>query len=269
MKRAILSTCPDARQSSFLERVYGSWERFAARHGLDIVVIRRPVIPEHAYWDRWLSWEQPELAGYDQVLWLDNDVWITPHARNPFEFWDGEKVLGNAECKQLGWDRERIQAYYPGFMIDLGPGEEDFKVFNTGTALFARHHGPIFRRIYDLWESQWFPRLSASEDPHFQSKFVREADGPFISWQLQKAGMIAEWPEEFNRIFWVWYVNHKKLPMKYMQMECKAGQVLRGKLPEPLWRAAFAHAREVLRESARDCSFLHIAASKSPLWLVE
>src|SRR5262245_9959846 len=130
MKRAILSTCPDARQAANLNVVFPSWQRFAARHGLEIIVIRRPIREDHAYWDRWLCFEQPELEGYDQILWLDNDVWIRDGAQNPFEIWDGDKVLGIREEKQLGWDRQYIINYYPKFMIDLAPEEQDFAVYN-------------------------------------------------------------------------------------------------------------------------------------------
>lgn len=269
MKRAILSTCPDARQTLNLKQVYPSWERFAAKYDLEIIVIRRPIIPEHAYWDRWLCFEQPELDGFDEILWLDNDVYITDNARNPFDFWKGEGVAGVSESAQAGWSRQFVRDYYPGFMIELGPDEQDFEVYNLGVALFNRRHGELFRRAYDLWERHYFPRLAASTDPRFNIFFVREADGPFMSWQVQRHHSVEDLPQGFNFLFWTWYDQGRRLPRKLFLLQTKAAQLTKDKLPAPLWKLLFAHARSVFRQAAGQCDFLHMAASKSPLWLAD
>ena len=269
MKRAIFSVCPDPRQESLLAQVLPSWERFAKRHGLDIIIVRRSITGAHPYWDRWMCFDHEEAEGYDQLLLLDNDVWISDNARNPFDFWSAKFVGAALESRQSGWDPEFIRQYYPGFLIELSPEERDFGVFNFGITLVDRSLKPWFEEHFQIWKTEMSKRFAASTNPDYQSFFIKEADGPFMSWQLQRTKRIEEIPDGFNRLIWNSYAKYEKWPRPLLLIEAKASQITKKFLPRPLWRLLFIHGRHLIRRCVNRGDFLHFAGSKSPMWLLE
>lgn len=90
--KAIVTTClGKGYLSLFRKYTLSSWKEYAAKHNVDIVYFdtildKRSLMPK-----RRLSWEKiqamahPELRRYKECLWLDTDVWITPHAPSIFE----------------------------------------------------------------------------------------------------------------------------------------------------------------------------------------
>lgn len=70
-----------------------NWEAYCARHGADLVVFDRLLdtsaraLARSNPWQKLLILSQPELQSYEQVVWLDADVLIHPHAP-----WAGEDV---------------------------------------------------------------------------------------------------------------------------------------------------------------------------------
>lgn len=268
MKRAIFSVCPDQRQQSILDQVYPTWAKFAERHGLDIIVVKRSITGAHPYWDRWMCFDHKEADGYDQLLLLDNDIWISDGAKNPFEYWTGNRVGAALESRQAGWDADFIKNYYPGFLVELGPGELDFDVFNFGVTLVDRKLKPWFLEHFQFWSTEMKSRFERSDNPAHQSFFVKEADGPFMSWHLQHHDHIEEIPDRFNRLIPHWYAQNVKFPEKLYLVEAKLAQLTRGKIPTPLWKLISAHPRGIVNRCADSCDFLHMAGSKCPLWLL-
>ena len=76
----------EAFQKNFQRFFRASWDRYAARHGYDIVTIDQPIDPTPRYADRTPHWqkclilEHPEVRRYDRVAWVDADILINHHS---------------------------------------------------------------------------------------------------------------------------------------------------------------------------------------------
>jgi lipopolysaccharide biosynthesis glycosyltransferase len=63
-----------------------NWQQYADTHGYDIIVFDKPLDnsikaqSRSPAWQKCLILSQPELQKYDQVVWLDSDILINPHA---------------------------------------------------------------------------------------------------------------------------------------------------------------------------------------------
>lgn len=249
-------------------QVRGSWEQYAAAHGLDIIVVEYSFTKgKHPYWDRWFCFEHPETQGYDQLLLMDNDVWIRPGAGNPFDTWSGEFISSAQESRQGNWNFP-FRPYYESYEVVVPPEIGHLEVHNFGVTLMGRQHQPLARELFEHWTCTTHERAKNSSDPKRRSFFVRETDGPFMSYQLQARNLVEVLPAKYNYLFWAWYVKGHRLPEKLFLLQTKLAQMSCGKLPAPLWKLLFKHPRSLVRQYIQDGDFLHFAASKSPLFLV-
>jgi hypothetical protein len=269
--RAILSIAPDRRQAQILGRVMPSWERYARRYGLKIVVAHRsPSKGQHPYWDRWLSIQndEPEVEDFDELLMLDNDIYISENAPNIFDVWDPAKINVVEESAQGPWNPKAIPDYYRSFCVEPDARlPVPTKVFNMGVCVINRQQNSLFKSLYEKWRDEIWPRFSPAQRKQRDALFHIEADGPFLSYELQAASKISALPKEFNFFIIPWLRVHRIWQLPFL-LQSKAAQKLRGKMPAIIVDLISLQARRTFSRVTSECYFLHVAASKSPLWLV-
>jgi hypothetical protein len=226
MKRAIVTINLGARHQMLWNRICRpNWERYAQKFGLDIINFEQPLdMSERAAkrspsWQKCLILSQPDVQQYDQVLWLDSDILINlKKAPDAFAFVPDDKIGGIEdwvepsveEYKQAMQTSQRIQ---PGILNELTVKEyyANFglpttfdKVMQGGVFVASpAHHRALMEKVYYEYEdkgaSYW----------HYEMR-------P-LSYEIQKARLIAWMPGEFN---YLWGV--RKL-IKYPHLVAKTG----------------------------------------------
>ncbi len=271
MHRAILAIAPDAKQERILSQVMPSWKRYAQRHQLEIVIVRRSITKgNHPYWDRWLTIQedQPEVARFDQLLLLDDDVYISDGAPNVFDCSGKTGITAVEESAQQEWQPSQISAYYGRFHVEPDARlPHPRKVFNFGVCLVTREERSVFKTLYDKWRSEIQSRFTHAELRQKGIFYRLETDGPFLSYELQALGKISPLPAEFNFMLpsWLRKVGVRRLPFL---LQAKVAQQARAVLPRSIVWTLTSSARSTVQRAAAQCHFLHFAASKSPLWLL-
>lgn len=82
MKTALATICTGYHKNLWERCAADSWRRYAAAQGYEIVLFERPLDPRPEAAERKVSWqkmlllEQPELQGFDRVVWIDADIYI-------------------------------------------------------------------------------------------------------------------------------------------------------------------------------------------------
>lgn len=271
MKRAILAIAPDAKQRRILDQVLPSWKSYSARHNLPIVIIEKSITGgKHPYWDRWLtvSRGEPEVRGYDQLLLLDNDVFITKQAPDIFAHAGSGEIAAAAESVQQKWKPNFIPRYYRSFHVEMDPRcPQPDTVVNFGVTVVSKEMGPVINDLYQKWQETVRPRFTAEELAKKGIFYRLEADGPFMSYELQARSLVTLLANEFNYFFPIWLRDNHHARWPFL-VQAKLMQKLGHTLAAPLIRSLSAPARRAVREAAKESYFLHFAASKSPLWLV-
>ena len=84
MKIAICTLVVGERFEKLFEKFcLRSWEHYCRSHNYELFVFRKPfaVLAGKSFaWQKLLLLEQPELAGFDKIIWLDADIIITRNA---------------------------------------------------------------------------------------------------------------------------------------------------------------------------------------------
>jgi hypothetical protein len=148
-----------------------SWEDYANRHGYDIVRITEPPDPDddrQPHWQKLLVLENPDVAEYDHVVWLDHDIFITPHApcivdamktdRVGAVTWQGSYHADPAYLDHafrpswrrsgLKWIKEEIHSF-EDILTRLGyPPCNDW--MNTGVMVLRPDHSHLLNKIYEI-----------------------------------------------------------------------------------------------------------------------
>ena len=264
MKIALATICPDARQRANLRIVRPTWEAYARRHSLPIVVVENPPHREHFYWGKYFPLALPELAGFDAVLVLDNDILINANSPPITDGWDPEKIAIADEREQFAWVDDFVARYYSDY-DDLRPDAlKHPRVLNTGVLLYTRAHVPLFAEVHARWVD-WRNRAAAAEREAQAFRFA--ADQPHVSLALQAADRAQVLPPAFNRLWWSWYRQHGRLPWRAFQAYAKSSSILERIAPRALANSVARPGARALERALSECHFLHIAGSKSPIWL--
>lgn len=264
MKIAIATIAPDARQRALLKIAWPTWERYARRLDLPIVVIERSRHPEHPYWGKYFSLTEPELAGFDAVLALDNDILINPESPSILEIWGGDRVAIADERAQFDWNDEYTARYYAGYELSIPPPPARLGILNTGVILYTRAHLALFASAHARW-IEW--REQAGEAKRQANAFAYANDQPHISLALQAAEQVQELPPKFNRLWWSWYRERGRVHWRVFQAYAKASSILEEFAPASLADFFARPGAHALQAAVNDCHFLHVAGSKSPIWL--
>ena len=85
MKRALVTLAVGERYLQMFDRYCrGTWHAYAERHHMDLVVLPRALDDSPRAQSRSVSWQKclvlsaPEIAPYEQVVWVDADILINP-----------------------------------------------------------------------------------------------------------------------------------------------------------------------------------------------
>src|SRR5262245_7193940 len=148
-----------------------SWQSYAARHGLDLIVVTQPFeqSSRSPAWQKCLVLNQEFAANYRQVVLLDADIAINPGSPNIVEQVSEEYVGGVISGSQIHDDLKPILLsrltkksvpYERGsrqWQVDQGRSYEGYGltpqavgIIQTGVLVASpKNHGSIFRSIYD------------------------------------------------------------------------------------------------------------------------
>lgn len=153
MNKAIVTlVVGDRCQQPWLQYLRPGWERWAERHGYDLIVFDQPL--DHSRraasrspaWQKLLAMASPLLKPYDWALWLDADVFIAPDAPDPFIHADPSSVcmardVGSPLSHEPLWFRRQWSTVLRQSLLHADP-----------------HYSSILEQIdcelfsyYDLW----------------------------------------------------------------------------------------------------------------------
>jgi hypothetical protein len=82
MKTALATLAIGDHAINWQRHLEASWRAYAGKHGYDLVVFDEPFDASPAAAERKLAWqkmlllEQPALAAYDRVVWVDCDIFV-------------------------------------------------------------------------------------------------------------------------------------------------------------------------------------------------
>lgn len=267
MDKAIVGVCCDARQRRILEVTFPSWREYGKRHGLPVIVLERSHAGEDFYWNKHLLYRVPELRAAQRLLFLDNDVFVNPNAGALLEEWDSPLIGATAESAQAGWSPEFIARYYAEYAVDQSSPVPDLQIINTGVLVIPREQAEFLECVYQRWRE----RKNAREKSAAKSKdpFVHAADQPHVSYALQAEHRSKDFGPYSNTLWWHWYRQHISSRQMPFLLRSKAAALTSGRIPRKLWRALFRRERATFARGLASADFLHVAGSKSSLFLGE
>lgn len=264
MKIALATICPNARQRANLKVVRPTWEVYAKRHNLPILVVENPPHREHFYWGKYFPLTLAEFSGFDAVLVLDNDILINADSPPITDGWDPDKIAIADEREQFAWVEDFVAQYYAAYPDLRSEALKHARVLNTGVLLYTRAHVPIFQEVHAQW-LEWRKRASAADRESHAFKYA--ADQPHISLALQTSNRAQVLPPAFNRLWWSWYRQRGRFPWRAFQAYAKASSIAEKIAPRALAGLVARPGAQALERAVSECHFLHIAGSKSPIWL--
>ena len=114
MKTALATLCIGDHAINWERHLEASWRSYVRKHGYDLVRFDRPFdeSPEAAgrklAWQKMLLLEQPALAAYDRVVWVDCDIFINHLTAPPIDAGlDPDKI---AICEETPYPSDPILA---------------------------------------------------------------------------------------------------------------------------------------------------------------
>jgi hypothetical protein len=267
MDKAIVGVCCDTRQRRILDVTFPSWREYGKAHGLPVVVLERSHAGEDFYWNKHLLYRVPELRSAKRLLFLDNDVFVNPNAGPLLEEWDSPLIGATTESTQAGWDAEFIRRYYLEYGVDQSRPVAELQIINTGVLVIPQEQAEFLERIYRDWRL----RKNNPQEPVAKSRdpFADAADQPHVSYALQAQQCYRDFGARYNTLWWHWYRHHISPRQMPFLVRSKAAALTIDHMPRNLWRALFRRERAVFSRGLEAADFLHVAGSKSSLFLGE
>jgi hypothetical protein len=265
MNCAIVGVCFDPRQSQILEITLPSWRRYGKRHGLPVIIIERDHADGDFYWNKHLLYRIPELKPFARLLFLDNDVFVNSNARPLLTEWDSPLIGATFESTQFPRTREFISSYYDEYFVDRHADDSSFEIVNTGVLVIPKDQGEFLESVYRNWKlhvARLPKQLSRPTAP-----FTFSADQPHVSYELQAQSRYRHIDERFNTLWWQWYRRSVNSRHRSFLLRSKAAALSRNLLPRAIWNVAFEREREIFHQALCACDFLHVAGSKSAVFL--
>jgi len=182
-----------------------SWQRYAARHGYEIIAIERPLDESefakrrNVTWQKLLVLDHSEVRRFERVLWLDSDIVINDlTAPCPVDQTPPELVGAVADQALLShpalagpfsrinhWPGTSEELARAGYQINgLAPAGDFY--LNSGTLVLSRDHRTLLQEVYAasedggrLYDEQFFlsaillrRRLFHPLDPRFNQLWL-------------------------------------------------------------------------------------------------
>jgi hypothetical protein len=194
-----------------------NWTAYAERHGFELVVLERALDTSFRAATRQISWqkclvlEQPELEGFDRVVWIDADIVINA-ARAPSivsgvprekvagvvsagyvhddmraVFLERERgIVGDPDGDRERWEADQRQWYYG---LDAGTSD----ILQGGVFVVSpEHHREL---LLDVYEGDFPPKLY----PYEQAP---------LSFAVYSEGLFHRLNTRFNLVFYERMVVH-------------------------------------------------------------
>ena len=190
-----------------------NWKKYANFCGCDLVVLTEPIDSSSRATNRSPSWQKclipglKALSGYQQVAWVDADVFFNPLTRaNLFEDVPEQKVgaVSSFEDPTVEDSAEifrrmaaflRAHGQQPASTPEevyraYGSGVEALsQIFNAGVMVFSpRYHAQVFQHVYDNYEE--------SGNPNYYENVP-------LSYELVSRGLVHWMNPKFNHL-WAW-----------------------------------------------------------------
>ena len=267
MDQAIVGVCCDPRQRRILDVTYPSWSQYGKRHGLPVIVLENSHAGADHYWNKHLLYRVPELRTAKRLLFLDNDVFVNPAAGPLLQEWDSDLIGATAESAQAGWSQEFIRRYYDEYAVEQPQPVSNLAIINTGVLVIPQAQADFLEGVYQRWQGRkkyLTTSVATAKDP-----FAAAADQPHVSYALQLKKRYRDFGPRCNTLWWHWYrqnISPRQMPFL---LRSKAAALLFDRLPRPLWRSLFRRERAIFARGLADADFLHVAGSKSSLYLGE
>lgn len=258
MKTAIATIATGDHGRNWKRHLEPSWRAYAARHGYDLVLFEKlfddsPAARERKVsWQKWLLAEQPALAAYDRIVWVDADIFInhldapaitagvaedkigiceeTPYPSDPLF------AMGRARAEQI-MNASLADTYGDAKGGDLyaiaGFTDVEGPLLNTGVFVMGRReHGAFLRAMYDKYLQ------TGRNEPAWEMV-------P-LSYELVTRGLYQRLDPRFNVIY-----------IKALM------SIFRVPAPDPLVNGQIAFIAGMIANSY----FLHFAGRHTDVWL--
>jgi hypothetical protein len=262
--RAIVGVCLDTRQRRILQVTLPTWRRYAERCDLPLIILERDLADGDFYWNKHRLFRAPELKRFRGLLFLDNDVFISPHARPLLNDWESPLLGATFESTQSGMSANAIARYYDDYFVERVAADTHFQIINTGVLVIPREQAEFLEETYSRWKKRG---PTSRPDARLKDRFTLVADQPHVSYALQAQKRFQDIGEKFNTLWWKWY--DRRFPKSYRSflVRSKTAALTSSLLPRPIWRALFRNERALFSAARADCDFLHVAGSKSAAFL--
>jgi hypothetical protein len=190
-----------------------SWERYAAQHGFDLHIFNQPLDNSARARGRSVSWQkclvlqQPQLAGYSQVVWIDSDVIINTVQAPDIVLSVPESQIGAVDAYSLFNPKLFNQAYThyeylwaknpnglicptgSSFYQAYGINTQLNDVIHAGVMVFnPNKHADLLARVYHHYEDKGTPQFNYEMRP--------------LSYEVVKAGLHHWIDYRFNLIYY-------------------------------------------------------------------
>ena len=164
-----------------------SHERFSKKINIPLVVIQRYIDASaeglrHPAWQKLLIFEAIETKDYDILCWIDADIYITPHAKNPFDYSkDDHWVMVKNDLRGMEYylegDLKKLQfcpeVNRPGYL------------YNTGFFIVSRkQHSVILKQVYENYNLQYFNFSNSFEQAPLSYHLFNKQPGKELGFQF-------------------------------------------------------------------------------------
>ncbi len=184
----IVSTVMGEKYTKAYEEVFkDSQTSFAKKIQTEFLYITKDIEfstkHKHPSWQKMLMFKDPRIAQYSHILFIDADVYVTRHAKNPFE------VVGD-----VPWSMADNNPYKVKYLTDNDlklydhcPPENRPKIMlNAGVFIVTKESQPVLEKVFYDYEEQ----------PCYDN-------GP-VSYHLLNGPKGKLLPSEFNQIVWAY-----------------------------------------------------------------
>lgn len=165
------------------------FEDYAKKINAELVVIDDYIrkSDKRAPWQKLLIFDHPKISKYDRAMFMDADIYITKHARNPFDALQG-KPWGVVDNNPYGLEflRKTEPQLYNHCPIENRPE----KMINSGMFIVSKNYKPMLDTIYDK-----YPEQPCCDNGPLSYHLLNDDKGILL-------------PEEFNTIFYCYRFAH-------------------------------------------------------------
>jgi hypothetical protein len=200
-----------------------NWQRYADRHGYDLICIEQPLDSSERALSRSPSWQKLLVAGqpfaedYERIVWVDADVLFGREAR-PIAGQGPPQLVGAVDevAMQRPEVRRLLHPNPPSEYLEIGLSQTFDQMVQGGVLVISpEHHREVLKRVYDEYEDG--PRTVLEMRP--------------LSYELLKGNLVHWLDPGFNMLWFVYRAhNHPELS-RYLRHP-KSRNVMRRALEE-------------------------------------